>query len=36
MIENGILEYAYAKMGVNRRYVFTLLLLALLGREDHD
>jgi uncharacterized membrane protein len=30
-IEVGILEYAYAKMGVNRRYVFGLLLLSLLG-----
>lgn len=30
-IEIGILEYAYAKMGVNRRYVFGLLLLSLLG-----
>lgn len=30
-IEVGILEYAYAKMGVNRRYVFALLLLSLLG-----
>jgi uncharacterized membrane protein len=30
-IEVGILEYAYAKMGINRRYVFGLLLLSLLG-----
>lgn len=30
-IEVGILEYAYAKMGVNRRYIFALLLLSLLG-----
>jgi uncharacterized membrane protein len=31
MFEIGILRYAYEKMGVNRRYVFTLLLLSLLG-----
>jgi uncharacterized membrane protein len=31
MIEIGVLGYAYEKMGVNRRYVFTLLLLSLLG-----
>ena len=31
VIEMGLLEYAYAKMGVNRRYVFALLLLSLLG-----
>ena len=31
MIEIGILGYAYEKMGINRRYVFTLLLLSLLG-----
>jgi uncharacterized membrane protein len=31
LIEVGILEYAYAKMGVNRRYVFALLLVSLLG-----
>lgn len=31
LIEIGLLEYAYAKMGVNRRYVFALLLLSLLG-----
>ena len=30
-IEVGLLEYAYAKMGIDRRYVFTLLLLSLLG-----
>jgi uncharacterized membrane protein len=30
-IEVGILEYAYAKMGINRRYIFALLLLSLLG-----
>ena len=31
LIEVGLLEYAYAKMGVDRRYVFGLLLLSLLG-----
>lgn len=31
MIEIGILRYAYEKIGINRRYVFTLLLLSLLG-----
>jgi uncharacterized membrane protein len=31
VIEIGLLEYVYEKMGVNRRYVFTLLLLSLLG-----
>lgn len=31
MIEIGVIGYAYEKMGVNRRYVFTLLLLSLLG-----
>ena len=31
LIEAGILGYAYAKIGVNRRYVFLLLLLSLLG-----
>jgi uncharacterized membrane protein len=30
-IEVGILEYAYEKIGINRRYVFTLLLFSLLG-----
>jgi len=30
-IEIGIIGYAYEKIGVNRRYVFTLLLLSLLG-----
>jgi len=30
-IEIGLLQYAYEKMGVDRRYVFTLLLLSLLG-----
>src|SRR6266566_8143973 len=31
LIEAGILGYAYAKIGVDRRYVFLLLLLSLLG-----
>lgn len=31
LIEIGLLEYAYEKMGVDRRYVFSLLLLSLLG-----
>ncbi len=31
LIEIGILGYAYEKMGINRRYVFSLLLLSLLG-----
>jgi uncharacterized membrane protein len=31
LIEIGVLEYAYQKIGVNRRYVFALLLLSLLG-----
>jgi uncharacterized membrane protein len=31
LIEIGVLGYAYEKIGVNRRYVFTLLLLSLLG-----
>jgi uncharacterized membrane protein len=31
VIEIGLLEYAYAKMGLNRRYVFAVLLLSLLG-----
>lgn len=31
LIEIGILEYAYAKIGVNRRYMFALLLLTFLG-----
>jgi uncharacterized membrane protein len=30
-IEVGILEYAYEKIGINRRYIFSLLLLSLLG-----
>jgi uncharacterized membrane protein len=31
LIEIGILKYAYVKMGVNRRYVFALLVFSLLG-----
>lgn len=31
LIELGILQYAYQKMGIDRRYVFGLLLLSLLG-----
>ena len=31
LIEIGILGYAYQRLGINRRYVFTLLLLSLLG-----
>jgi uncharacterized membrane protein len=31
LIEVGILGYAYVKIGVNRRHVFALLLLSLLG-----
>lgn len=31
LIEVNILEYAYEKMGINRRYVFALLLFSLLG-----
>ncbi len=30
-IEVGVLSYAYQRMGVDRRYVFSLLLLSLLG-----
>ncbi|MGA7492326.1 MAG: DUF1614 domain-containing protein [Syntrophobacteraceae bacterium] len=30
-IEAGILSYAYSRMGVDRRYVFSLLILSLLG-----
>ena len=30
-IEMGIIEYAYEKIGINRRYIFGLLLLSLLG-----
>ena len=31
LIEIGILGYAYQRMGVDRRYVFSVLLLSLLG-----
>jgi uncharacterized membrane protein len=31
LIEIEILGYAYEKMGINRRYVFTILVLSLLG-----
>ncbi len=31
LIEVGVLEYAYAKIGIDRRYVFMLLLLSLFG-----
>ena len=31
LIEVGILEYAYTRIGVNRRYVFALLFLSLVG-----
>jgi uncharacterized membrane protein len=31
LIEINVLAYAYQKMGVNRRYIFALLLLSLLG-----
>jgi uncharacterized membrane protein len=31
LIEVGILEYAYAKIGVDRRYLFAVLLLSLFG-----
>jgi uncharacterized membrane protein len=31
LIEIGILQYAYEKMGIDRRYIFTLLFLSLLG-----
>jgi uncharacterized membrane protein len=31
LIEINILKYAYEKMGVNRRYIFSLLLFSLLG-----
>jgi uncharacterized membrane protein len=31
MIEVGVLSYAYQKMGINRRHVFSLLLMSLLG-----
>jgi uncharacterized membrane protein len=31
LIEIGILEYTYEQIGVNRRYMFVLLLLSILG-----
>jgi uncharacterized membrane protein len=31
LIEIGILGYAYQRMGIDRRYVFSVLLLSLLG-----
>ena len=31
LVQIGILEYAYEKMGIHRRQVFVLLLLSLLG-----
>jgi len=31
LIEIGIIEYAYEKVGVDRRWVFTLLMLSLFG-----
>jgi uncharacterized membrane protein len=31
LIEVGILEYAYTKIGVDRRYLFAVLFLSLLG-----
>ena len=31
LIEIGVLGYAYEKMGVDRRYVFALLMLSLAG-----
>ncbi len=31
LIEIGVLGYAYEKMGINRQYIFTLLLLSLFG-----
>ncbi len=31
LIEINVLEYAYQKMGINRRYVFSLLMFSLLG-----
>jgi uncharacterized membrane protein len=31
VIEIGLLEYAYEKIGIDRRYVFVLLVLSLLG-----
>jgi uncharacterized membrane protein len=31
LVEIGILGYAYQRLGINRRYIFGLLLLSLLG-----
>jgi len=31
LIEIGILQYAYEKIGIDRRHIFTLLFLSLLG-----
>lgn len=31
LVQLGIFEYAYAKIGIQRRYVFLLLILSLLG-----
>ncbi|HYY16833.1 MAG TPA: DUF1614 domain-containing protein [Gammaproteobacteria bacterium] len=31
LIEIGIIQYAYVKMGVSRRHVFALLILTLIG-----
>jgi hypothetical protein len=31
LIQIGILEYAYEKIGIRRRYVFSVLFLSLLG-----
>ena len=31
LIEIGVLEYAYAKIGIGRQYVFAILLLSFLG-----
>ncbi len=31
LIEIHVLEYAYQKIGINRRYIFALLILSLLG-----
>jgi uncharacterized membrane protein len=31
LIEIGVLQYAYEKIGINRRHIFTVLLLSLFG-----
>jgi uncharacterized membrane protein len=31
LVEIGVLQFAYEKMGVSRRYVFSILVLSLLG-----